>query len=207
VGFGVPPLGGQGQNENCWENLRRISAPGTRQCASAMGYASAPGCGPWCAGRSRRPAPRSRRRCGAPTGWRTCHVKGFASRGGEPRGRSPLRGRTAFSAERIVADDGQTITFTYRDGKTGARRQMRLPAERFLHRFLQHVLPPGPAAGALLRLAGPGGQGALATDPGAAGLEGTRPRAPGSDSAAGLSVLSEADGAGGPAAPPAALNR
>jgi len=51
--------------------------------------------------------------------------------------------RTALSAERIVADDGQHVTFTYRDGKTGARRQMRLPAERFLHRFLQHVLPQG----------------------------------------------------------------
>ena len=51
--------------------------------------------------------------------------------------------RTAFSAERIVADDGHTITFTYRDGKTGAWRPMRLPAERFLHRFLQHVLPRG----------------------------------------------------------------
>jgi hypothetical protein len=51
--------------------------------------------------------------------------------------------RTAFSAERIVADDGQSITFTYRDGQTGATRRMRLPAERFLHRFLQHVLPRG----------------------------------------------------------------
>ena len=51
--------------------------------------------------------------------------------------------RTAFRAERIVADDGQTITFTYRDGKTGVTRRMRLSAERFLHRFLQHVLPQG----------------------------------------------------------------
>jgi hypothetical protein len=51
--------------------------------------------------------------------------------------------RTAFSAERIVADDGQHVTFTYRDGKTGAPRRMRLPAEQFLHRFLQHVLPTG----------------------------------------------------------------
>ena len=51
--------------------------------------------------------------------------------------------RTAFSAERIVADDGQHVTFTYRDGKTGATRRMRLPAEQFLHRFLQHVLPTG----------------------------------------------------------------
>jgi len=51
--------------------------------------------------------------------------------------------RTAFSAERIVADDGQHVTFTYRDGNTGALRSLRLPAERFLHRFLQHVLPRG----------------------------------------------------------------
>jgi hypothetical protein len=49
--------------------------------------------------------------------------------------------RTAFSAERIVADDGRNITFTYRDGKTRRTRTLRLPAESFLHRFLQHVLP------------------------------------------------------------------
>ena len=51
--------------------------------------------------------------------------------------------RTAFSAERIVADDGHTITFLYRDRKTGAMLPRRLPAQRFLHRFLQHVLPRG----------------------------------------------------------------
>jgi hypothetical protein len=51
--------------------------------------------------------------------------------------------RTAFSAERIVADDGHTITFTYRDSPTRQIRSMRLSAERFLHRFLQHVLPRG----------------------------------------------------------------
>jgi hypothetical protein len=42
-----------------------------------------------------------------------------------------------------VADDGQSITFTYRDGQTGQPRTAQLPAERFLHRFLQHVLPRG----------------------------------------------------------------
>lgn len=51
--------------------------------------------------------------------------------------------RTAFSAERIVADDGQFVTFTYKDSKDGGTRTVRLSAERFLHRFLQHVLPPG----------------------------------------------------------------
>jgi hypothetical protein len=51
--------------------------------------------------------------------------------------------RTAFSAERILADDGQTITFTYKDSQDQSPRTVRLSAERFLHRFLQHVLPRG----------------------------------------------------------------
>jgi len=50
--------------------------------------------------------------------------------------------RTAFSAERILADDGQTITFAYRDNQ-GHPGTVRLSPERFLHRFLQHVLPRG----------------------------------------------------------------
>lgn len=50
--------------------------------------------------------------------------------------------RTAFSAEKILADDGQRITFTYRDHQ-GRQRRQTLPAEAFLHRFLQHVLPRG----------------------------------------------------------------
>jgi hypothetical protein len=51
--------------------------------------------------------------------------------------------RTALSAERIVADDGQFVTFTYKDSKERCTRTLRLPPERFLHRFLQHVLPQG----------------------------------------------------------------
>ena len=51
--------------------------------------------------------------------------------------------RTAFSAERILKDDGRFISFSYRDGRSGQTRTVRLPAEAFLHRFLQHVLPRG----------------------------------------------------------------
>ena len=51
--------------------------------------------------------------------------------------------RTAFSAERILSDDGHTITFTYKDSQERRTRTLSLPAEQFLHRFLQHVLPPG----------------------------------------------------------------
>ena len=50
--------------------------------------------------------------------------------------------RTAFSAERIVADDGQHVTFSYRD-HTGKTCRLKLTGEAFLHRFLQHVLPRG----------------------------------------------------------------
>lgn len=51
--------------------------------------------------------------------------------------------RSAFSAERILLDDGHQITFTCRDRSTRCTRTLRLPAEEFLHRFLQHVLPKG----------------------------------------------------------------
>ena len=51
--------------------------------------------------------------------------------------------RTAFSAQRIIADDGQFVSFTYKDPKGPGTRTVRLSAERFLHRFLQHVLPQG----------------------------------------------------------------
>ncbi len=51
--------------------------------------------------------------------------------------------RTAFSAERIRSDDGQHITFTYRESGSGKTQSVRLTPEQFLHRFLQHVLPPG----------------------------------------------------------------
>jgi hypothetical protein len=50
--------------------------------------------------------------------------------------------RTAFSAQRILADDGRHVTFGWRDNQ-GTNRTTRLPAERFLHRYLQHVLPKG----------------------------------------------------------------
>ena len=51
--------------------------------------------------------------------------------------------RTAFSAERILKDDGRIITFSYRQSGGGDNRTVQLPAESFLHRFLQHVLPQG----------------------------------------------------------------
>jgi hypothetical protein len=50
--------------------------------------------------------------------------------------------RTALSAERIVSDDERGVTFGYRDS-AGQERTLSLSGEKFLHRLLQHVLPPG----------------------------------------------------------------
>ena len=50
--------------------------------------------------------------------------------------------RSAFSAERIVSAEGHDITFRYRDHQ-GQNRTVTLSGEKFLHRFLQHVLPKG----------------------------------------------------------------
>ena len=52
--------------------------------------------------------------------------------------------RVALGNERLVdCADGQ-VTFRYRDRRDGDRQKTAvLPAEEFLHRFLQHVLPDG----------------------------------------------------------------
>jgi hypothetical protein len=51
--------------------------------------------------------------------------------------------RTAISDERIVAADDRAVTFCYTDTATQQRRECTLPAEEFMRRYLQHVLPPG----------------------------------------------------------------
>ena len=50
--------------------------------------------------------------------------------------------RIAISNERIVAMDGDGVTFLYKDRADGGRRKLlTLPAESFLRMFLLHVLP------------------------------------------------------------------
>lgn len=51
--------------------------------------------------------------------------------------------RIAISNHRIVAFDGETVTFSWRDyAANNARTTMQLDATEFLRRFLTHVLPP-----------------------------------------------------------------
>lgn len=51
--------------------------------------------------------------------------------------------RTAIGDNAIVAADDASVTFQYRRTDDHQRRCMRLPADEFLRRFLQHVLPKG----------------------------------------------------------------
>jgi hypothetical protein len=51
--------------------------------------------------------------------------------------------RVGISNRRILAFDGDRVTFAYRDSKDGnAQKSMDLPASDFLGRFLLHVVPP-----------------------------------------------------------------
>jgi hypothetical protein len=50
---------------------------------------------------------------------------------------------TAISDERIVSADDSRVSFTYTDTRTRQNRQCVLPAEEFLRRYLQHILPAG----------------------------------------------------------------
>jgi hypothetical protein len=52
--------------------------------------------------------------------------------------------RVALSNSRLVALAEGAVTFRYKDyARGGAERQLTLPAEEFLRRFVQHVLPRG----------------------------------------------------------------
>jgi len=52
--------------------------------------------------------------------------------------------RVAISNHRLLAFDGEHVTFSYKDYAQGdARRTMTLPAMEFLRRFVQHILPRG----------------------------------------------------------------
>jgi len=52
--------------------------------------------------------------------------------------------RVAISNHRLIAMKEGKVKFSYRDRRDGDRKkEMQLPAEEFIHRFLKHVLPSG----------------------------------------------------------------
>jgi ssDNA-binding Zn-finger/Zn-ribbon topoisomerase 1 len=56
---------------------------------------------------------------------------------------APYVFRVAISNHRILDMQDGRVTFRYRETKTGKLKTSRLPAEEFIRRFLQHVLPKG----------------------------------------------------------------
>jgi predicted RNA-binding Zn-ribbon protein involved in translation (DUF1610 family) len=54
---------------------------------------------------------------------------------------APYIFRVALSNRRIVKMENGQVTFQYRASGTGETKFCTLPAEKFIHRFLQHVLP------------------------------------------------------------------
>jgi len=56
---------------------------------------------------------------------------------------TPYIFRVALSNKNILKVTQRDVTFRYRDRETKTPQTRTLPAERFIHRFLQHVLPKG----------------------------------------------------------------
>jgi hypothetical protein len=54
---------------------------------------------------------------------------------------APYIFRVALSNNRILKVENDCVTFRYRDTETGTEKRCTLSAEKFIHRFLQHVLP------------------------------------------------------------------
>jgi len=54
---------------------------------------------------------------------------------------APYIFRVALSNNRIVRLANDQVAFRYRASDTGQNKLCTLPAEEFIHRFLQHVLP------------------------------------------------------------------
>lgn len=51
--------------------------------------------------------------------------------------------KTALTAQRLLSFDDQAVRFRYRQARTAQWITVELSPQRFLHRFLQHVLPRG----------------------------------------------------------------
>ena len=56
---------------------------------------------------------------------------------------APYIFRVTVSNQRIINSDNGQVTFGYRPATGRKYRVCTLPAEHFIHRFLQHVLPKG----------------------------------------------------------------
>jgi len=51
--------------------------------------------------------------------------------------------RGVISEKQLLADDGESVTFAYRDGNSGQKRSGTVSGARFIWLLIQHVLPTG----------------------------------------------------------------
>ena len=58
---------------------------------------------------------------------------------------APYVFRVAISNNRIEKLENDAVTYRYKESASGQIRRRTLPVEEFMRRFLQHVLPRGPA--------------------------------------------------------------
>src|SRR5258705_10538038 len=63
--------------------------------------------------------------------------------------------RVAISNSRLERFENGQVTFRYRDNRSQQLRRVTLPAQKFIHRFLLHVLPRGCAKGRYYGLCSP----------------------------------------------------
>lgn len=56
---------------------------------------------------------------------------------------APYIFRVALTNRRLVNLEHDRVTFRYKESRTGQTKFCTLPADQFIHRFLQHVLPKG----------------------------------------------------------------
>lgn len=56
---------------------------------------------------------------------------------------APYVFRVAISNKRLLQLENDEVTFAYTDARSGQRKTCTVPAEEFIRRFLQHVLPKG----------------------------------------------------------------
>jgi hypothetical protein len=75
---------------------------------------------------------------------------------------APYIFRVAISNSRLVSCENDQVTFRYRDSNTGQPKLLTLEVVEFIHRFLQHVLPPGFVKVRYYGLLSPGCREALA---------------------------------------------
>jgi hypothetical protein len=56
---------------------------------------------------------------------------------------TPYIFHVAISNKNILSVNDRDVTYRYRDRESDATQIVTLPAKKFMHRFLQHVLPKG----------------------------------------------------------------